>query len=439
MANKKKMETPTTTKRQRSETEVRDPKYKEEDTISNKRKRENIINQYPASHRGPAYVTAIFNNSARKPRNSQNALMLAKILNKSHEGVEEIKNEGYGKFNIKFKTGNHANQFVKTENKDLQEIKVFIPKFRITRKGLIKGFSTDCEIGDIKKYTDSPVPILEARRLNRKTRNLQTGLWEWKPSESIVITFEGTNLPDYIKLYNLIHTPVELYIEPLKICYNCFKTGHTTKFCRSEQICKNCGNPGHNLSDCPTTDAPTCAHCRESHQTLHPSCSTFQTTKEINKQMSLLNISFYEAKQIVTRTNPEIKSKSVQNNKENYPPLRSQSQNHILQLKAIGGQQAPASSSTPTKAWTQSTTENNYLRKVTTTAPVQQQRPIYNPHGNNPEIRQNSSPSIIRTTTITKKTSNPPNTVVLTHSPPNTKPSPVIKQYKPAPSTSSKP
>lgn len=122
------------------------------------------------------------------------------------------------------------------------------------------------------KTVAKPVPILNARRLNRKIKNAETGAGEWIPSESIVITFEGTCLPDYIKLYNLIHTPVELYIEPLKICYNCFRTGHTAKFCRSETICKCCGTPGHNISDC-TSETPSCAHCKEAHQTLHPSCS----------------------------------------------------------------------------------------------------------------------------------------------------------------------
>ncbi|XP_076284695.1 uncharacterized protein LOC143211120 [Lasioglossum baleicum] len=447
MAARKQEESSSTNKKRKTqentnlnsmETDMSDIKNKEDTSISFKRRREFGVNLYPASHKGPAYVAAIFGKSVAKPRNLQNALILARALSKNHEGVEEIKNEGFGKFNIKFKSHIQANKFVKAEKKDLQGINTFIPKYRICRKGLIKGFSTDCDLEDIQKYSDSPVPILNARRLNRKVSNPQTGSGEWIPSETIVITFEGTILPDYIKLYNLIHTPVELYIEPLKICYNCFRTGHTAKFCRSEMICKCCGTPGHNISDCQS-DTPTCAHCKEAHQTLHPSCSALQTNKEINRQMSLLNVSFYEAKQIITKLNSGKKSNTTLDTKENFPPLRPISQQNIIHLKTIGGQQAPASSSPTSKSTALTSAKNNVSYLASTTTQVYKNTVDNNPTVNNLKIRQNSTPTIVRATNLTKTPASTQNLVTLIQSSPLKKLSPAIKHYKPSSSISSKP
>ncbi|XP_076645569.1 uncharacterized protein LOC143355016 [Halictus rubicundus] len=152
------------------------------DIASAKKRRDPpAINTYPSTHKGPAFVSASFDKNEVKQRNSQNALLLAKALNKINQGVEEIKPEGFGKFSIKFKSAMEANQFVKAEKPELKGVNTFIPKYRTTRRGIIKGFSTDCEIDDILKFTDSPVPIIDARRLNRRVRDSQNEKWTWVP------------------------------------------------------------------------------------------------------------------------------------------------------------------------------------------------------------------------------------------------------------------
>ncbi|CAK9799229.1 Probable RNA-directed DNA polymerase from transposon X-element [Anthophora plagiata] len=284
-----------------------------------------------------------------KTRGSQNSLTVAKILSSANTGVVEMKPQGFGKLEVTFRTAQQANNFVLNDNAILRPLRAFIPKFRIQRRGIIKNVDIDHDIQEVFKMSYSPCPIIHARRLNRRIRNTETNTTEWVPSETILVTFEGSVLPDSIKLYNLIVTPVEVYVEPPKTCNNCFKFEHTSKFCRSPRICKLCGSTDHHSEECPSSENAKCLHCKGDHRPFNSQCKSLNEQREICKIMAYSNISFWEARDSIIKSNSSTPASTLPptKTKENFPPLRTIPQENSLKLKALGGQQKPPS----TSAW----------------------------------------------------------------------------------------
>lgn len=211
----------------------------------------------------------------------------------------------------------------------------YIPKHRVERKGVIKGYNLEYSVEDILKYAEAPCKILHARRLNQRRKNLETGKTEWTPSGTVQITVEGTTLPDTIKIYGLYHMKVDVYIEPTKICYNCLRFGHIAKYCRSNKRCINCNQTEqHNQEICNSKETK-CFHCGGEHKTLHPRCPKVAEEKEINKIISYQNVNPWEARRLLKATQGNQKSQTTapQLIKENFPPLKTMSPKEIMKMK----------------------------------------------------------------------------------------------------------
>lgn len=88
--------------------------------------------------------------------------------------------------------------------------------------------------------------------------------------------------------------------------------GHTSKGCSAEQeMCLNCGIPHQISTENSCRSSPKYINCNEDHHTLSRECPTFKQNVEINKVMSIDNISYMEARRIV------LKSRSINNKTRN--------------------------------------------------------------------------------------------------------------------------
>ncbi|CAK9813876.1 hypothetical protein ANTPLA_LOCUS8019 [Anthophora plagiata] len=302
------------------------------------------LTQYPQGHKGPAYVSISIKKEGAKARTSQNLLNVARMVNSAATEAEEIKPQGYGNFAIKFKSGAQANSFVSNENPTIKVLNAFIPKFRVQRRGIIKGVCVDHDLQNLINNTTSPCKILQAKRLNRRYRNNETNQIEWIPSETVLLTFEGTVLPDSIKLYHLIIKTVGVYVEQPRTCKNCYRYGHSAKHCRSPQICKHCGATDHTKEDCPSKEDVKCLLCKGDHRPFDSSCKQFQLQREIAQLMAHSNISFWEARDLASNSSPAFTTAPNPPPKttEHFPPLKPTTPDSILSIKAYGGQQKPA-------------------------------------------------------------------------------------------------
>ncbi|XP_076398031.1 uncharacterized protein LOC143266321 [Megachile rotundata] len=310
------------------------------------------ITLYPSGHKGPAYVSLNLKKQEKKVRNSQHLLNVARIVSAAGVGAEEIKPQGYGRFEVKFKTAELANNFTSSRLPEIKKLNPMIPRFRVQRRGLIRQISVDHDLQDLIAKSDSPCKIINARRLNRRQLNCESKQVEWVPSETVLLTFEGTVLPDSIKVYNLVVVPVEVYVEPPRTCFNCFRYGHSSKHCRSAQVCRFCGSADHCKEECPDKDEVKCLHCKGDHKTFDQSCKEFQIQQLISKQMAFSNVNFWEARDFVSRgfqSSSQV-SKAPPLTIEHFPPLQAASQSSVMSLKSFGGQQRPA----PLSAWSNS-------------------------------------------------------------------------------------
>ncbi|XP_028156803.1 uncharacterized protein LOC114366544 isoform X2 [Ostrinia furnacalis] len=189
-----------------------------------------------------------------------------------------VKQIGRNKISISFSNFNHANLFLTHNSLVTKNYKAFIPSFNVTRMGLVRSIPADWspeEIIENITVPDDCGKIIKVRRLNYKV--FVDGAPIWKPSQSIVLTFDGQVLPKRIFMcYNAL--PVELYIFPTIQCYNCCRFGHTKVQCRSKARCFKCSQ-GHAGDTCQTDEIKaSCCLCSGFHYATSKSCPEFLIT-----------------------------------------------------------------------------------------------------------------------------------------------------------------
>lgn len=210
-----------------------------------------------------------------------------------------IKPEGRYKLSIEFKSASFANDFVKNIGSlSNNKFKSFIPTFNLTRMGRVKGIPTDLsetEIVDALNDSQVTPKVLKARRLNFK--DTSTGTTIWKPSQSVVLTFEGQTLPSRVFIYyNAL--PVEVYRFPTIQCFNCCRFGHSKPICRSPPRCFHCGED-HPFEQCQnTTKNPICINCKGNHTAVSVACPELSRQRNIKQSMASDNISYFQASKL---------------------------------------------------------------------------------------------------------------------------------------------
>ncbi|CAF4908438.1 unnamed protein product [Pieris macdunnoughi] len=165
-----------------------------------------------------------------------------------------VKRVGRNRLAVVFSDYKDANNFLNCNLLETKKLKAFIPTFSVTRMRLVRGVPVDCSVEEVQQNVSVPIGcgnILKIRRLNRKVKINDSV--SWKPSETVVITFDGQVLPKRIFMcYNAL--PVEIYIYPTIQCYKCCRYGHTKVQCRSKTpICYNCGGQHAGVS-CDRSD-----------------------------------------------------------------------------------------------------------------------------------------------------------------------------------------
>ncbi|GBN38832.1 hypothetical protein AVEN_265113-1 [Araneus ventricosus] len=138
------------------------------------------------------------------------------------------------------------------------------------------------------------------------------------PTQHIILTFSTPELPKSIKA-GYLSCPIKPYIPYPVGCFKCQKFGHSQQACRSNsKICAKCSVAGHDSSDC-ISDEIKCRNCDGHHTAFSKSCPRWILEKEIRATKIRKNISFAEARKLVTERTPKpgvVYSSAVkQNNK----------------------------------------------------------------------------------------------------------------------------
>lgn len=87
---------------------------------------------------------------------------------------------------------------------------------------------------ELKWAIKASYKIICVQSLNRAiNRNNKT---EYVPSQLLCIKFAGQQLPEWVTLFYDGH-PVSPYVPKVRICYSCYRVGHTQRICNSNPRC----------------------------------------------------------------------------------------------------------------------------------------------------------------------------------------------------------
>ncbi|KAM7296654.1 hypothetical protein ISCGN_021811 [Ixodes scapularis] len=87
---------------------------------------------------------------------------------------------------------------------------------------------------------------------------------------TVLLTFEGTTRPRYVRFCNFTYKVHEYRPKPL-ICFNCHRFGHRADICPSENsYCGKCGHEHDESNEC--TQPPKCRNCGGKHPATDRNC-----------------------------------------------------------------------------------------------------------------------------------------------------------------------
>ncbi|GBM50153.1 hypothetical protein AVEN_50050-1 [Araneus ventricosus] len=121
-------------------------------------------------------------------------------------------------------------------------------------------------------------------------------------TKHLILTFNLPSIPKsvHIAYFNLSVRP---YIpNPLR-CYKFQRFGHTVQSCRSVDTCARCSLRGHDSKTCSST--PTCVNCKGYHPAYAKVCPRWKE-KEIQSLKTTQNLSFAEARKIISDCTPKV-------------------------------------------------------------------------------------------------------------------------------------
>lgn len=238
-----------------------------------------------------------------------------------------VKRLGRNRVSVEFRSHQDANSFLISSALSQNGFIALIPQFNITRLGLVRDVPTEWteeEVIQNIKVPDGCGPVIKARRMNRKVTSL--GVTEWKPTQTVVLTFDGQVLPKRVYCFYSALS-VERYMYPTVQCFNCCRFGHTRTVCRSKPRCLKCSQD-HPGDGCQVpTDAAVCVNCSGNHYANDRICPELGRQKGIKALMAEKSVSYVEASQVfppVSRSYAEVLRASQKSNPSQCPSPSSQ-------------------------------------------------------------------------------------------------------------------
>lgn len=115
-------------------------------------------------------------------------------------------------------------------------------------------------------------PVAEVRTLRTRYAKENSGRF--------LITFNGRDLPDSVKLRCGLILPVKPHVPVPLRCRRCFKYGHHEDSCSGDQRCPKCSLPTHAG---PCIAPAKCIACGKEHAVTSTDCPKWKREMEINK------------------------------------------------------------------------------------------------------------------------------------------------------------
>lgn len=210
------------------------------------------------------------------------SFLIAKFLKTKVGDDFKLKSLKNFEFLIETKTEKESEKLITTKIIGQEPVE-FVPIKNLNQtRGTIKSYSLkyheDHEIMEQLRE----VGVTEFKRFLRKG-NTRPGEKGAKPGFTntgvFLLTFNSSDRPEKI-LIGHEQFDVQIFVPRPLQCNQCFKFGHTKRFCSNKKVCGNCGEEDHDMENC-VSENPRCVNCNLSHNSYSKDCSTYKEETEI--------------------------------------------------------------------------------------------------------------------------------------------------------------
>lgn len=174
-------------------------------------------------------------------------------------------------------------------------------------RGVISGVPLNVSMDDIKGNLSGGT-VISIRRLQMWKDNKRC------ESMSVMIEFEGSNLPTRVKL-GFVSFLVREFIPPPLRCFKCQRMGHTANVCKRKMRCAKCGGE-HEYGKCEDGVVIKCCNCGGGHSAAYTGCPVQQEAREAQTIRTVQNVTYAEAmRKIKDKGKAEPKVNNVRGNR----------------------------------------------------------------------------------------------------------------------------
>uniref|UniRef100_A0A1B0DIS4 Pre-C2HC domain-containing protein n=1 Tax=Phlebotomus papatasi TaxID=29031 RepID=A0A1B0DIS4_PHLPP len=275
------------------------------DSVADSNNANKRVRLYPPNFRGPytVYIRALEGKSI-------NRLTIWNMLVKKFKTTVEVKKMFTDKVRVVFSDIKEANSCV--QDKDFSAFRVYIQANIVEIDGVVIMDLDENEkmlekgVGKLEKCLETDIKILEVFRMKRKSIResvvstlMESGSQthveskiEWVPAKAVRVTFQGSILPDYIKVFGVV-VQVLAFNPKVMFCEKCLRYGHTKAFCNNKRRCLKCGLI-HDLSAVCDVPQFSCPNCKKNFPSKNHKCEArqFLVDSLIRKAQARHNLSY---------------------------------------------------------------------------------------------------------------------------------------------------
>ncbi|XP_023232241.1 uncharacterized protein LOC111632103 [Centruroides sculpturatus] len=250
----------------------------------------------------PAYL--IVHAMGETTLSKRSPFLIQKLFESTIGHLKKIQKLRSGDLLVEAASPQQSEKLMKT--KSLEDIQVTITPHTslnssrgvISEIDLMSENESDIQIG----LSDQSVTAVQRISIRRDGKLI--------PTKHLILTFGKPSLPFFVTA-GYLRCSVRPYIpNPLRCflcCFKCQRFGHSQTSCRGKSLCAQCGVEGHQSTECTST--PCCVNCNDAHPAYSRKCSAWQREKEIQRVKTVNNVSYPEARRMVTLSAP-LKQKS---------------------------------------------------------------------------------------------------------------------------------
>lgn len=268
---------------------------------------DNVTDKYLGTDHGPYFVhLSNLSENENEIGDIHDVTIGLKMKKLKINGVTEVKKVSRRELKVTFFDKNSANDFLGGKFPTLLGVKAFIPKYNITKTGMIFDIPTKFDEQYLKENLEAILPIVSVYRCQKRKIVNGSKTKEWIPSNTIKVTFRGQDVPDEVT-FGFSKRKVKPHVPDVVQCYKCLRFGHISKYCK--QVSNNCMNCGtQHEPPQPCAKQMKCFHCHsDRHNGSSKDCPEYVRNKLIKETMYFRNMTFLEANEEFPRTESQFR------------------------------------------------------------------------------------------------------------------------------------